>query len=96
MAQVERGANRIYGTERDRPFLRKYANALLLALSAGLLSLLSIVVLVGGQAIQDAVRPGEGVDVALKVARWPVGLALVVAGIALLFEHGCGSSSWDC
>src|SRR5687767_7658904 len=30
MAQVERGANRLYGTERDRPFLRKYATALLL------------------------------------------------------------------
>ena len=28
MAQVERGANRIYGVERDRPFIRKYATAL--------------------------------------------------------------------
>lgn len=26
MAQIERGANRIYGTERDRPFLRKCAS----------------------------------------------------------------------
>ena len=25
MGQVERGANRLYGVERDRPFLRKYA-----------------------------------------------------------------------
>ena len=25
MAQIERGSNRIYGVERDRPFLRKYA-----------------------------------------------------------------------
>ncbi|MGW7483320.1 YhjD/YihY/BrkB family envelope integrity protein [Nonomuraea muscovyensis] len=32
MAQFERGANRIYGVERDRPFPRKYARAALLAL----------------------------------------------------------------
>src|SRR3712207_5867209 len=48
MAQVERGANRIYGVERDRPFVRKYLTALLIALSAGLMALLSFVVLVGG------------------------------------------------
>ena len=29
-AQLERGANRIYGTDRDRPALRKYARAALL------------------------------------------------------------------
>src|SRR5919107_635637 len=34
MAQVERGANRIYGVERDRPFVRKYTVALLGAVSA--------------------------------------------------------------
>src|SRR6266508_2779069 len=36
MGQVERGANRIYGVERDRPTLRKYAVGILLACSAGL------------------------------------------------------------
>jgi uncharacterized BrkB/YihY/UPF0761 family membrane protein len=35
MAQVERGANRIYGTEKDRPFFRKYLVAALLAATAG-------------------------------------------------------------
>ena len=37
MGQIERGANRIYGIERDRPALRKYGRALLMALTAGLL-----------------------------------------------------------
>ena len=35
MGQIERGANRIYGVERDRPSVAKYTRATLLALSAG-------------------------------------------------------------
>ena len=31
MGQIERGVNRIYGIERDRPALRKYGRALLMA-----------------------------------------------------------------
>ena len=87
MAQVERGANRIYGVERDRPFLRKYTTALLLALSAGVLALLSVVLLVGGTAIRDALDRSESFDLAWTIARWPVGLAFVVASVSLLFEH---------
>jgi YihY family inner membrane protein len=87
MAQIERGANRIYGTERDRPFIRKYATALLLALSAGVLGLLSLVLLVGGSALRDAFELSEGFDLAWAIARWPVGLAFVVASASLLFEY---------
>lgn len=87
MAQVERGANRIYGTERDRPFLRKYLVALLLALSAGLLAVLSVVLLVGGSAIRDALGGSDGFDAVWTIARWPVGLVLVIVSVALLFEH---------
>jgi len=87
MAQIERGANRIYGTERDRPFLRKYGNALLLTVTAGVLAVLAVVILVGGQAIREAIGSSEGLDVALKIARWPIGLALVVGSVALLFAY---------
>jgi YihY family inner membrane protein len=87
MAQIERGANRLYGVERDRPFLRKYLNALLLALSAGLLALLSVVLLVGGSALRDAAGWSEGFDTAWAIARWPLGLAFAVAAVALLFER---------
>ena len=86
MAQIERGANRIYGVERDRPFLRKYGTALALALSAGTLGLLSIVVLVAGSAIRDAVGWSEGFDSFWSVARWPLGVLLVGASVSLLFE----------
>jgi YihY family inner membrane protein len=86
MAQIERGANRIYGVERDRPFLRKYGTGLALALSAGTLGLLSIVVLVGGAAIRDAVGWSDGFDAFWAVARWPLGVLLVGTSVSLLFE----------
>jgi YihY family inner membrane protein len=87
MAQVERGANRLYGVERDRPFLAKYLRALLLAMTAGLLALLSLILVVGGAAIRDAVTWSESIDTVWKIARWPMGLILAVASVALLFEY---------
>jgi YihY family inner membrane protein len=87
MAQVERGANRLYGTEQDRPFLRKYLNAALLAVTAGTMAMLSAALLVGGAAIRDAVGWGETLDAVWRIARWPVGVLLAVTAIALLFEH---------
>jgi YihY family inner membrane protein len=87
MAQVERGANRIYGVERDRPFTRKYGTAFLLACSAGVLGVLSVVVLVGGAAIGDALDLGDNFDAAWSIARWPLGLAFVVTSVSLLFEY---------
>jgi len=86
MAQVERGANRIYGVERDRPFLRKYGIALALALTAGVLGLLSVVLLVGGVAIRDAVGFGGTLDTIWDIVHWPLGIVLGVTAIALLFE----------
>ncbi|HET9381828.1 MAG TPA: YihY/virulence factor BrkB family protein [Streptomyces sp.] len=60
MGQIERGANRIYGIERDRPFPRKYTRALLLALTAGLPMMLGFLVLVAGEAVGDAVTRSLG------------------------------------
>ena len=86
MAQVERGANRIYGTERDRPFLKKYLTALVIALSSGLLALLSFVVLMGGSAIRDAAGWSDSFDSIWSAARWPLGLVFVVVAVSILFE----------
>ena len=87
MAQIERGANRIYGTEKDRPFLRKYFTGAVLALTAGTLAILSMIVLVGGSAIRDSVGWGDTITDAWAVLRWPVGIAFAVGAIALLFEY---------
>jgi YihY family inner membrane protein len=86
MAQVERGANRIYGVERDRPFVRKYGVALGACLSAGLLAVLSFVLLAGGSAIRDAAGWSEGFDSVWAIVRWPLGLVAVVVSVSILFE----------
>ncbi|MEU0336632.1 YihY/virulence factor BrkB family protein [Streptomyces sp. NPDC006193] len=89
MGQVERGANRIYGIERDRPFPRKYGRALLLAFGAGVPMVLGFLVLVAGEAVGAATtealgRPGPpawwgALDV-------PVGTALAWVASAVVFR----------
>jgi YihY family inner membrane protein len=86
MAQVERGANRIYGVERDRPFVRKYTVALAACLTAGLLAIVSFVVLAGGSAIREAAGWSDGFDSIWAVLRWPLGLVAVVTSVSILFE----------
>jgi YihY family inner membrane protein len=80
--QLERGANRIYGVERDRPSLRKYAVAFGLLVTAGAATLLAAVLLVAGEALAEAAGWGR----AFELARWPLTIALVVTALALLFE----------
>ncbi|MGW0558394.1 YihY/virulence factor BrkB family protein [Streptomyces sp. NPDC002926] len=60
MGQIERGCNRIYGIERDRPFLRKYSRGLLLAAGGGLPLVVGFLVLVAGEAVGDSVVESLG------------------------------------
>jgi YihY family inner membrane protein len=90
MAQVERGANRIYGVERDRPFHRKYARALLMALTAGAFMTVGFVVMVGGGAIGRALAQvygwGDGAMDAFALVRWPLGFLLALLSTSVLFR----------
>ena len=89
MGQIERGANRIYGIERDRPSVRKYTVATALALSAGLASILAFVVLVPGaalgRALEDVTGWTDGFDTAWAIGRWPLAAVLVAGAVALIF-----------
>jgi YihY family inner membrane protein len=90
MAQIERGANRIYGIEKDRSTAQKYLLGFLLAITAGLLNLAAFVVLVAGPSIADAGKAGgwsDSVLTAWQIARWPVGILLAIGGFALLFKR---------
>ena len=83
MAQVERGANRLYGIQRDRPTAPKYARALLLAVAAGLPVLAGSAVLVAGGAFAEAVESVGGLDSDVVAAlTWPAGAALLVGALA--------------
>ncbi|RZT88829.1 YihY family inner membrane protein [Pseudonocardia sediminis] len=88
-AQLERGANRVYGTERDRPVLRKYARAAALTATAGVAMAIGLLLIVAGEpfgeAMEQVYRWGDAAEEVWDVLRWPVGLAaLVVAVTALL------------
>jgi YihY family inner membrane protein len=90
IGQVERGSNRIYGVERDRPALRKYTLATTLACTAGLASALAFVLLVPGRSLGDALQEVTGwnttLDTLWGIGRWPLGAALVAAAVGLLFK----------
>jgi YihY family inner membrane protein len=91
MAQIERGANRIYGVERDRPAVRKYLNAAVLTLVAGLPALFGFLLLVAGRPFGESAERHWGwagdLRVAWDVVRWPVSLALIVVAVGVLFKH---------
>ena len=91
MGQVERGANRIYGIQRDRPTLHKYGRAVLMACTAGLLSLVGFLVIVAGGTVgQVLARTYDWTDSQLLVwnlARFPVGILLALGAFTLLIER---------
>ena len=91
MAQVERGANRIYGIERDRPALHKYGRAAVLtAVLAGPMGI-GFLVLVGGGAFGDAMQQfygwSDSADQVWDAVRWPLGVAVTTLAIAVLLDH---------
>jgi YihY family inner membrane protein len=91
MAQVERGANRIYGIRRDRPALAKYGRAAVLtAVLAGPVGT-GFLMIVGGGAFGEAMADSYGWSAGTvqwwNVLRWPIGLALLVVTIAVLLDH---------
>lgn len=85
MGQLERGLNRLYGVEQDRPALRKYGMALLLTLSAGLLATVAFIAMTLG----DSIGASLSNDLAVRAWNWirlPLALLLMTAAVALLFK----------
>jgi YihY family inner membrane protein len=92
MAQIERGANRIYGVERDRKAVPKYLRAAVLAVVAGLPALLGFLLLVAGKVAGQSIARhfGDGGELwrtIWEIVRWPLSLGLIVFAVGLLFRH---------
>ncbi|RKE17369.1 YihY/virulence factor BrkB family protein [Streptomyces sp. TLI_171] len=91
MSQIERGANRIYGIERDRPFDRKYGRSLVMAAGAGLPLALGFLVLVTGPQVAAAADEvfdlGPGTAALWTLLRWPVGVLLVLVSTSVVFRR---------
>ncbi len=90
MGQMERGANRIYGIQRDRPARQKYTRALGLAVVAGIPLVLGFLALVAGEQVIDAVADGidvsDGLAQVARALRWPIGLGLALVAITAIFR----------
>ena len=88
MGQLERGANRIYGIQRDRPTVEKYRRALGLAGIAGVPLLVGSVLVTTLVAAAEAMEDVYGVEeevVVLVVG--PVAVGLLLAALTLMLRR---------
>ncbi len=84
MGQFERAMNRIYGIEKDRPTLKKYGRALVLAVTAGTLIALAFALLALGNGIRGEM--GDSIRGVWTVVQWPLAVFLAVVGLDALFR----------
>lgn len=85
MGQVERGLNRIYGVEQDRPTLLKYSVAFVFALSAGTLVTVAFACLTFGRDVFAGSSPKVAQSL-WAVIRWPLGMVLIGLAVTVLFR----------
>ncbi|MYW00511.1 YihY/virulence factor BrkB family protein [Streptomyces sp. SID3343] len=90
MSQIERGANRIYGVERDRPFVRKYGRASVMTLVVGVPIGLGVLLTVAGGDIVGAVADvygwGHTQRTVWNTLRRPLGIMLALISASAVFR----------
>jgi len=77
-AQLTRGINRLYGIEKDGPFVHKYARALLLAIVVLAAFIGAGTMLAVGRELSGHLG-GTGTQLAWHLVRWPAALGLAAA-----------------
>jgi YihY family inner membrane protein len=86
MGQIERGANRLYGVEQDRPTSEKYWNGFKLACTAGVLSVVAFLLILGGTDVARTAGLSGVVNGLWALLRWPLSIGFVIVAFALLFR----------
>jgi YihY family inner membrane protein len=83
MGQIERGFNRIYGIEKDRPTAQKYGRAFLLTLGAGSGLAIAFLVFAIGRRSDTA---NSFLHSTWPWVRWPLGLAVAMLALSALLR----------
>ena len=85
MGQTERALNRLYGIESDRPTRQKYTRAFVMAITVGTATSVAFVLVAFGHSLGNS--DDNAAETIWSIARWPVALGLLIAAMALLFQH---------
>jgi membrane protein len=88
MKAVIDALNIVYDEEEKRSFVQLNLQSLAFTLGAIAFILLSLAGIVVLPVVLDFVGLGGGIEWLLSLARWPVLLAAVVAGLAMLYRYG--------
>lgn len=86
MAQLERSANRVAGSDHDRPAVIRYVTAFALAATVGLLLGAGGLVLAGGRAVATGLGWSDELESVWSIARWPAGIVIVLGAVLLLYR----------
>ncbi len=81
--QLERGLNRLYGIEQDRPTVQKYVRAFLLAITIGSALTLAFGLLAAGRVVGT---DSGALGTAWQILRWPLGLALATVAFGAILR----------
>ena len=80
--------NVIYKEREERSLVRFYATTLLFTLSAVVFALVTLAAILVLPIVLARIGLDAVAEVALRVARWPVLLAVVILGLSLVFRYG--------
>lgn len=84
MAQLQRGATRIYGIDTDRSSVRRYAVAAGLTLTVGVMVVAAFLAIVIGGSVIDTFSNNGGL--LWGIARWAGAILLLGTGMAIIFK----------
>lgn len=88
-AAITNSLNRAYGVTESRPFWKVRGMAIVLTIGLAVMIILSMALLIFGPElggfIAERLGVGHAFDVAWNLVRWPVILALMIVGAALIY-----------